>query len=412
MIMTMMRDTFFLIFGLLFVNTLSGQVKPEIEFGAIAWASYLDSGPDNSPLQRNDGDATFISDVSLFLGVDINEHVSFYSEVQSHNGFDFIVYGLSAIYRPEASGLFNLEFGKFLAPFGTFLSRKWPSENPLMNWPLLYDYRTALSASDLAQNESELLLVRGRGYGFQYGETGFEQSSGNSTTATSGKGVRLLSRQVYLTGFQVFGSSRRFSYHFGATNGSLSNPANINNTTGVQLLGRATYSPTFGLELGSSFAWGGYLDKSSVESQLETVDKSAQDFRQTALGFDLSYSFGHLIFFSELLLNRWESPFIDEDLDVVAFDLEIKYRFLTRFYLAGRFSRIDFKNIDDPEDVDGDGFLRESWDYDVDQLEVGVGYHFNRNALLKVFHVFNTTHDIRGGDPSDDQFTTQLVVSF
>lgn len=394
--------------SLLAATTAFGQTQPKVEFGAIAWASFVESGSDRSPLQRNDGDATFVSDVSLFLGVEINNRLSFYSEIQSHNSFDFVIYGLSMIYRPETTSFFNVEVGKFLAPFGTLLGRYWPSENSLLSWPLLYDYRTGLSAFDVPQNETELLAVRGKGNSLQYGPATLP----DGTTVTPGRGLRLLSRQVYLTGLQVFGGSNKFSYHVGATNGALSNPANINNSTGIQLLGRTTYSPAMGLELGSSFAWGAYLDKNSVQGQLETIGKSAQDFRQSALGFDLSYGYGHLVFFSELMLNRWESPFIAEDLDAVAFDLELKYRFLTRFYVAGRFSRIDFQNIDDPDDVDADGNLRESWEYDVDQLEIGGGYRFSRNALLKVFHVFNTTHDIPEGDPSDNQFTTQFVIDF
>lgn len=105
-----------------------------------------------------------------------------------------------------------------------------------------------------------------------------------------------------------------------------------------------------------------------MNSQLENLGKSVEDFRQMAAGLDVSYSIGHIVFYSEFIFNRWETPFIEEDLDALAFYVEGKYIFFTRFYIAGRFSIIDFADINDPLDIDGDGQFKESWDYDVQQL--------------------------------------------
>ena len=92
---------------------------------------------------------------------------------------------------------------------------------------------------------------------------------------------------------------------------------------------------------------------------------------------------------------------------------EMKYDLFTRFYVAGRFSSIDFQDINDPEDVDGDGRLRESWDYDVRQLEVGLGYNFSRNGVLKLLYVSNMTRgDEVWGDPNDDLLAAQIALSF
>lgn len=381
---------------LLLCSTAHAQFKPKLEFGSIVSLTYLNGESEMSPLGVNRGNGTFAANWTLLLGVEINDQLALYAESQTEGGLEFINYGLSAIYRPETNGYANIEFGKFLAPFGNFLRRYWASENPLKVWPLLYDYRTNLSASALPESETELLLARGRGYNVGY---------------HNGQGLRIFSRHVYLTGAQIFGSFKNFSYNLGFTNGALSNPADINNSTGLQMIGRVAAEPFFGLRVGSSFAWGAYLEQSAVEPQLQAISKSADDFRQRALGFDLTYSIGHFEFFGEFVHNRWQSAFV-ESLDAVAFDYELKYSFLTRFYVAGRMSRIDFQNIADPNDVDDDGVLTESWDFDVNQFEIGLGYDFNRNGLLKVMSVFNRTQDAPAGDPDDDLIAVQMVVSF
>ncbi|RMD87297.1 MAG: hypothetical protein D6813_13770, partial [Calditrichaeota bacterium] len=276
---------------------------------------------------------------------------------------------------------------------------------------------TALSAFDLPQNESELLRVRGQGNNFQYShetrgtsnlKKGVQIFSGH--LPRPGSGLRIISRQVYLTGFQIFGQSKKWRYHLGITNGALSNPADINNSNGLQILGRFSVSPFLGLEVGTSFARGSYLDKNSITDYLNENSGKVEDFKQTTLGGDLSYSIGHLLFYTEVLWNRWESPYIRNNLDAVAFYVEGKYTFLTRFYLASRFSLIDFKDINDPQDVDGDGRLRESWDYDVYQFEIGGGYRLNRNALIKALWQINRTREIP--DPEDDLMAFQMVVFF
>ena len=412
------RVTIWLLFLSFGWTAIFAQIDPKVELGSIAWLTYGNSEGDRSPLQQNGGDGTFLNKWTILLGAQINEKISLYADVEARNGVDFVIWGLSATYRPEPSGRFNIEVGKFLAPVGIFLNRKWPTENPLQDWPLIYDYRTAISASRLPLSQSDILRVRGLGQNLDYAgptsNAGAEQSQllAQAQAAAQPLGLRILSRQVYLTGGQIFGTVHNFRYHIGVTNGALSNPTDVNNSASVQIVGRLVYAPLFGLELGTSFASGAYLNRNQVAADLTAMGKSANDFRQNVVGGDLAYSIGHLVLFSEVFYNSWETPGFDENLNAVAFDVELKYSFLPRFFAAARFSRIDFQKISDPEDVDGDGDLREPWDYDVDQLEVGVGYHFNRNGLLKIMRVMNTTHDIPGGDPSDDLLNLQFVVSF
>ena len=406
-------------FVVLFAASASrAQYKPNIQIGTILSTSMKKSNVGRSPLIVNGGNATFLNEWTIFLGTALNENISVYAEVQTVNGIKFVNYGLSAIYKSTKNPWFNFEVGKFLVPFGRFLERRWASENPFIDFPLIYEYRTGLSAFDLPQNDSELLRVRGKGNAFQYHDENIifqkQQRPGLASghIPVAGAGLRILSREVYLTGFQLFGVGRVFKYHFGVTNGALSNPSDINNSNGIQVHGRVSVTPTTGLEIGSSASSGVYLDKKSVQPQLDVTDRDAEEFRQNAFGLDMSYAFGHFMFFSEFMFNRWESPFVQNNLDAVAFYVEGKYRWLTRFYSATRFSLINFSTIPDPEDIDNDGNLSESWDYDIYQLELVSGYYINRNALAKILLQLNKSLDVPTGDPDDNLFALQLVVFF
>ena len=412
----MKRRFFWLLCCLIVSGPVAAQQFPKIEIGSILALTYRNSQSGTSPLVVNDGDGSFNNDWVLLLGAEINESISLFAEIQTVRGLSFVNYGLSAIYQPARMKYLNFEVGKFLAPFGSFLGRRWASENPLISFPLMYEYTTALSAFDLPVNTSDLLRARGHGGRIDYSAGSATDSGALSKVLWNvpepGNGLRIVSREVYLTGAQLFGVIGQLRYYGGVTNGALSNPADVNNSNGVQLHGRAVFSPIVGLDVGSSIFWGAYLDKSTINSEVEPLGKTAEDFRQTVLGFDLSYSIGHLQFFSEFILNRWKSPLIADNLDARAFYLEGKYTCFTRFFVAGRFSLMAFTNVDDPQDVDADTRLSEPWEYDIHQWEFGVGFRINRHALIKAAGQINRTHDVIVGDPGDNLFAMQTVVFF
>jgi len=221
----------------------------------------------------------------------------------------------------------------------------------------------------------------------------------------------MLSGSLYLTGAQIFGRLDRLQYNLAITNGSPSNPADNNNSNGFNLLARLTYNPIMGLVFGTSISRGTYLDQ-SVKAMLRPIGRKNSDFHQTIGGLDAHYSIGHLILYSELIFNRWDSPFIDSGLDATALYFEAKYTLAPRLYVAGRISRIRFSDIADVADIDADGRFNEPWDYPLNQQEVGVGYHVNRNTRLKAMLQFNHTEQVPGGDPADDLFALQAVIFF
>lgn len=394
------------------------QSFPQIEVGWILETEWMKTGSDLAPLQVNQGRGSFLNNWAVLAEARIDSRLSVFSEVQTIRGLNFGLYALSAVYRITETGILQVEVGKFLAPFGTFLVRRWASENPLIDYPLLYNYRTAISASQLPHTRASLLSVRGNGHDLHYPASGVLAKRFGTLGTQSAHlprpnwGLKVISRDVYLTGIQVFGSSDRLFYAVAVTNGALSNPVDINNSNGVQIIARLRITPITGLDLGSSFSSAPYLDEGAVGSELAAAGVDAGQFRQWVWGADVSYSRGHAILFAELAFNRWETPFLSADLDLLGGYIEAKYTLTPRFFVAGRWSRMVFSEISDPMDVDTDGRFSEPWDYDVRQIELGVGYRLARNALLKATHEFNRTLDSPDGDPSDDAVRFQAVVFF
>ena len=99
------------------------------------------------------------------LGEGRRSHVSLLAEVRSENG------GRPAALRACtcASGRgrrarFDIQVGRVPPTFGAFRRRTYAADNPLIGYPLAYQYLTSLRADALPANADELLRMRGRGW--------------------------------------------------------------------------------------------------------------------------------------------------------------------------------------------------------------------------------------------------------
>ncbi len=407
-----------MILGLLLISPAGAhaQATPAFDMGWIVQTALQKSGKEPSPLRFNDGDLTFVNFWTVLAEAQVNERLSVFAEIQTSR-LTFNLYALTAVYRLTPNEALQVEAGKFLAPFGNFLPRRYASENPLVENPLAYSYRTALSASLLPGTNAQLLAARGQGFALHYDDHPFlrkqtDLQAPSDHIPTPEVGIRVISRDVYLTGVQISGAHAKFGYALAITNGALSNPIDVNNSNSVQVLARLRSTPVVGLDLGASFASAPYLNKTDVSNALNAAGLSVESFRQSVLGVDLAYSRGYASLFAELLYNRWESPFLPENLDLLGGYVEGKYSLSPRVFLAGRWSFLKFSEIADAGDLDGDGRATESWDYDVNTIEAGLGYRLNRHAIFKTVYELNRTFAAPGGDPSDDMIALQAVVFF
>ncbi len=328
--------------------------------------------------------------VRLFLEKKVSDRVEVFTQFLSNNANAPRVYG--AYVRIKSGNRWgNLEAGLIRPPFGSWGPRTYSDKNPLIGIPLASSYHTALIVykNALQKSPAELLSYRGQG--------------GNPAPPYGvSSGLPLTYDNCWNSGFLVFGGDGKFDYTLGALAGSLSNPAIELNRSRPQLSGRMGFTPTLGLTMGGSFAYGPYLTK---ENQTDLPpETSPNDYNQTLFGWDLSFERGKFIGHSEAIYNRWIHPHVSEPLNVYSGYLEGVYKFATQFFLAARYDRMEFSKIADP--AGGESV----WDYPLYRIETGLGYRFDRSVTIKL--VGQLTRFPGQPQLNDDILATQISTSF
>lgn len=414
--------------------TPAARSQTSIDIGGIMTLNYINGGDGNSPLIHNEGLPGFELVGDLFVNVRVSDEAEVLIELETARGWDVQLYGGSLTYKISKERL-QTEAGKFVAPFGNFLPRRFAPQNFLYGFPLHYEYRTGLAVSDVPENNQELLHARGSGHGNyeMAGETAHADFLRQTTTAgnprqtlmtqgivapaqpTSGHiivgndGVKMIAKQTYISGVQFFGKFNGLGYSLGLANGALCYPTDLSVSQRPMVFGRLHVQPLIGLTLGLSGASGSYLNHKLVQEKHPNLQP--EKYAQHIAGVDVEYSRGYVVFFGEGAFSRWESPFISEPLDALAFTAELRYKILPRLYVAGRYGRINFSEIADAQDFDADGKLSEPWEFPIWRLESAAGYHLSRHAIVKAVWQINRT-DSGASDPADNLAVIQMTVFY
>jgi hypothetical protein len=359
-----------------------------VDLGGIVTVNYLNGDAGRSPLRQNNGPPGFELVGDLFMNARISDEASAFLELETWRGWEVRVYSGSLTYKISGERL-KVEAGKFAAPFGNFLPRRFAPQNFVYGYPLFYEFRTSLTAAAAPLNYAALLKARA--------------SAGDD-------GLPMISRQAYITGVQFFGKLGAIGYHLGLANGALSNPTNLSETRRPLVFGRIQIQPAIGFTIGVSAANGGYLNRAQIENQQPYL--KLEKCAQTLAGVDIEYSRGYLVFFGESAFSRWENPLLGDDLDALAFSAEMRYKILPRLFVAGRYGRIRFSEISDAQDVDADGKLSEPWEFPVWRLESAVGCNLSRHALVKAVWQINRSENQNGSDPADNLAALQMTVFY
>src|SRR5262252_5230331 len=262
--------------------------------------------------------------------------------------------------------------------FASFARRVYANDNPLIGYPLAYQYLTSLRPDALPWNADELLRMRGRGW-----LSGF--SIGNQTLEN---GVPLVSAFRWDTGVQVHAATELIDGTVSVTTGTLSNPRITDDNSAPQVAARIGARPLPGLVLGVSAAQGPFV--SSTAARGAVGDGHDRSFTQTAWGADVEYSRDYYLLRAETIWSQWKlpalgAPVIDRPLTAMSTYVEGRYKLRPGLYVAGRFDHLGFSDV-----VGSDG--PQSWDAPVTRVEVGAGYSLQRNLLLK-FSVQRNTRD-------------------
>ncbi len=355
------------------------QLSAQVQWSGEVSAYVAKSDRSQNPRVLNKGIPTFGWRLDLFLDGAITENVFALANLRvTEDENVFIDYAALRLTDLASLGI-NFQIGKFDMPFGNLGERRFPRKNFLFGLPIIYEYRMALPLSVVTK--AELLNNRGKGVG-----------------------MRLIDLGVYDVGAMLFGDAGPLHYAVAVSNGTISSTYNrsLNANDDFNKIVRLTYTPMLGLTIGASASMAAYLPSNGKPIPRAG---STDDYLQRIGEVDLEFSRGLFRFFGQVVYSEWDVPLEtqDEKLSVIGFSAEAKYTWFPRFSTAARVSGLRFSQLD----FEG---VQRRWDYDMFELEAGVGYALDRNAVVKL--VRRETRTLGITDPHDNLTVLQFAVAF
>ena len=322
--------------------------------------------------------------VDVTGSVRAGDHLSILGEVRSENVGRPTAYALYLRIRPWTNRAFDIQAGRVPPTFGAFARRTYAADNPLIGYPLAYQYLTSLRADSLPGSADELLRMRGRGW----------LSSFSVGNLTPNRGVPLASAFRWDTGVQAHAANDWVDATGSVTTGTLANPRVADDNSGRQLAGRLALHPVAGLVVGASVSRGPFLSTNAARAAVGEGERGG--FTQMALGADLEYSRDYYLVRTETIASRWmmpavRAPFINEPLDAIGTSVEGRYKLRPGLYAAARIDHLAFSRITGSAG-------RQTWDAPVTRVEVGGGYSIQRNLLIKASYQINRRDTARFGN--------------
>src|SRR6266851_9068950 len=269
-------------------------------------------------------------------------HFTLLGEIRTENFGEVRPYALYLRIRPWTARDFDIQVGRVPPTFGGFARRTYPNDNPLIGYPLAYQYLTTLRPDALPASADELLRKRSLGWLVRY-------SLGSPTPAP---GVPLVTAFKWDTGVQAHATKGIVSATASVTTGTISNPLFNDDNDGRQVAGRVELRPIAGLILGASAARGPFVAQSATRAALG--EAHTDDLTQTAWGGDVEYSRDYYLLRWETIVSAWRLPVaatpprqlpLDGPLSAVSTSVEGRYKLLPGLYVAARFDHLGFSEI-------------------------------------------------------------------
>jgi hypothetical protein len=305
----------------------------------------------------------------------ISPRLAVLTELRSEDGEQIVPYALYLRARPFANVPFDIQAGRIPPVFGSFARRSYRvDDNPLIGYPLAYQYLTSIRTDAIPGSADDLLVMRGRGWNASY----------PVGTQNERPGVPLVSAYRWDTGVEGNFASDRFDAAMSVTTGTLSSPRTQDDNGRPQVAGRIGWKPVFGMVLGVSMSHGEFLAGSLADRYRDVLGD--QSYGQTAFGLDGEYSRDHWIVRSEWINSRWTLPdlgvpLIQQPLTATSAYVEGRYRLNPRWYVAGRADMLTFSKVQGARLFGG---KPTTWDAPVKRLEIGAGVYLQRNLTLRV----------------------------
>jgi len=307
------------------------------------------------------------------------DRVAVLTEFRTEDLQQLRTYALYVRVRPWKSVPLDIQAGRIPPVFGVFGRRSYGADNPLIGYPLAYQYLTSLRPDSIPSTADDLLLMRARGW----------QSSFPVGSQVPSTGVPMVTAYRWDTGVEGHLDTTKFEAAGAVTAGTLSNPRVGDDNDGLQYSGRVAWKPVIGLVIGASGASGEWLN-GSLKNSLGTL--APGHYRQQTIGFDAEYSRDYWIVRSEFVKTQWTiprlgDPPIDAPLEATSAFVEGRYRITPRYFVAGRLDGLTFSKIKGERLFGGQP---QTWDAPVTRLEAGAGIYVQRNLTLRAVVQYNT----------------------
>ncbi|HKY20203.1 MAG TPA: hypothetical protein VJM31_03195 [Vicinamibacterales bacterium] len=328
--------------------------------GEGAWFNYTDYEHNALRLLR----------LGVTADVRLTDRLSVLTDVRSDNGDAVKAYALYVRVRPWRDRPIDIQAGRIPQTFGAFSRRDYGAGNPLIGYPLAYQYLTAIRPDALPSTSDDVIKMRARGWRPSY-------PLGSLAVTT---GLPLVTTFRWDTGAQVRVGGDGLNASVALTNGTVSDPHTRDNNGSKQIAARVQWQAATGLTLGASAARGAYV----ADEALAAVTPPSGNVRsaQHAMGLDAEYSRGHWLVRGEAIWNQWQVPTLSQNLGASSLFLEGRYKILPGLFVAGRFDHLTFSRLATP-------VPRSSWDAPVTRIETGAGYYLRRNLLGKLAYQHN-----------------------
>ncbi|HEX6322386.1 MAG TPA: hypothetical protein VFZ36_01570 [Vicinamibacterales bacterium] len=313
-----------------------------------------------------------------------SERVAVLGDVRSENLEAPRAYALYVRLSPFDGVPLDVQAGRIPPVFGRFARHAYAADNPLIGYPLAYQYLTSLRADAVPGSPADLLRMRGRGWLLSY-------PVGSSAAAP---GLPVISAFRYDTGVQARYAPGMFELAAAVTTGTLSNPRLGDDNGGRQIAVRAGAQPVAGLIAGVSASRGAWLSDAVVPAGADTA------YRQDALGIDAEYSRGRWLVRGELIQSRWRLPAIASAVTARTGFAEGRIRVHPRAFVAARVDRLDFSRL-------ASAGAMQTWDAPVTRIEAGAGWYFRRNLVAKAAWQHNWRD---GGRQREASFASAQVL--
>lgn len=278
----------------------------------------------------------------------------------------------------------SIQAGRFVSPFGNYTQRHHSVADPLIRPPLMYDYRTVISARIIPGNNNAFINWK------------------DSPGIFRPNGLPPVWAAPYQLGAMILGTYRKASYRLAAINGAPSaEPRTWNVWPGEA--GVINYVAHVGLQLtpelrvGSSLSHGSYLEENA--QPLLPPGQSISDYHQRMLGIEAVLSRGFVELRGEVIHDKWDVARVRDDPVDFSYYGEAKVKVAAGAFVSGRYSAIGFNELA------RDGGQLSPWDYDIRRWQFGAAYRLWEPFEVRGELMLNHTNG--PVEPRDNLFSLQ-----